>query len=55
MYYNIESWILTGVKNGEATYAKMRMGTNQAGQFSYIVEGTQERTQTQYNKTFGKK
>jgi hypothetical protein len=54
-YYNIESWIITGVKNGASTYAQMRMGTNRAGAFSYVVEGTAERTQAQYNKKFGKK
>ena len=53
-YYNIESWIITGVKNGASTYAQMRMGTNKAGAFSYVVEGTNERTQAQYNKKFGK-
>ena len=54
-YYNIESWIITGVKKGASTYAKLRMGTNRAGAFSYVVEGTAERTQAQYNKKFGKK
>ena len=53
-YYNIESWIITGVKNGASTYAQMRMGTNKAGAFSYVVEGTKEKTQAQYNKKFGK-
>jgi len=53
-YYNIESWIITGVKNGASTYAQMRMGTNKSGAFSYVVEGTKEKTQAQYNKKFGK-
>ena len=53
-YYNIESWIITGVKKGASTYSKMRMGTNRAGAFSYVIEGTKERTQAQYNKKFGK-
>jgi hypothetical protein len=51
-YYNIESWIITGVKEARATYAQMRMGTNKAGAFSYVVEGTNERTQDQYEKKF---
>jgi hypothetical protein len=54
-YYNIESWIITGVKNGASTYAQMRMGTNKAGAFSYVVEGTKEKSQVQYNKKFGKR
>ena len=54
-YYNIESWIITGVKDGASTYAQMRMGTNKAGAFSYVVEGTNEKTQDQYNKKFGKR
>ena len=53
-YYNIESWIITGVEKGQSTYAQMRMGTNQAGKFSYIVEGTKTRSLTEYNKRFGK-
>ena len=53
-YYNIESWIITGVENGQSTYAQMRMGTNQAGKFSYIVEGTKTRSLKDYNKRFGK-
>ncbi len=53
-YYNIESWIITGVENGKSTYAQMRMGTNQAGSFSYVVEGTKSRSLSDYNKRFGK-
>ena len=53
-YFNIESWIITGVENGQSTYAQMRMGTNQAGSFSYIVEGTKQRSLIDYNKRFGK-
>ena len=53
-YYNIESWIITGVESGQSTYAQMRMGTNQAGKFSYIVEGTKTKTLKEYNKRFGK-
>ena len=53
-YYNIESWIITGVEKGQSTYAQMRMGTNQAGKFSYIVEGTKTRSLAEYNKRFGK-
>ena len=30
------------------------MGTNKAGAFSYVVEGTKEKSQDQYNKKFGK-
>ena len=52
-YYNIESWIITGVKNGISMYAQMRMGTNKAGAFSYVVEGTKVRDQSKYNKKFG--
>ena len=51
-YYNIESWIITGVKEGRSTYAKMRMGTNRSGAFSYVIEGTQERSQDDYEKKF---
>jgi len=51
-YYNVESWIITGVKEARATYAQMRMGTNKSGAFSYVVEGTNERTQDQYEKKF---
>ena len=53
-YFNIESWIITGVENGQSTYAQMRMGTNQAGAFSYVVEGTKQRSLKDYNKRFGK-
>ena len=53
-YYNIESWIITGVENGKSTYAQMRMGTNKAGAFSYIVEGTKTKTLDQYNRRFRK-
>jgi hypothetical protein len=52
-YYNIESWIITGVKDGISMYAQMRMGTNKAGAFSYVVEGTKVRDQSKYNKKFG--
>ena len=54
-YYNIESWIITGVRNGASTYAQMRMGTNKAGAFSYVVEGTKEKNQAEYNRKFGKR
>ena len=53
-YYNIESWIITGVVNGTSTYSQMRMGTNKAGAFSYVVEGSKEKDQAQYNRKFGK-
>ena len=52
VYYNIESWIITGVEEGRSTYAKMRMGTNRSGAFSYVIEGTQSRSQTDYEKKF---
>lgn len=55
LYYNVESWIITGVKEARATYAQMRMGTNKAGAFSYVVEGTNEKTQDQYETKFKKK
>ncbi len=32
----------------------MRMGTNKAGAFSYIVEGTKTKTLDQYNRRFRK-
>ena len=54
-YYNIECWIITGVKDGVSQYAQMRMGTNKAGAFSYVVEGTKTRNLTQYNTKFRKK
>ena len=54
-YYNIESWIITGVKDGISMYAQMRMGTNKAGAFSYVVEGTKEKNQAEYNRKFGKR
>ena len=52
-YYNIESWIITGVVNGASTYSQMRMGTNKAGAFSYVIEGTKTKSQAEYNKKFG--
>ena len=52
-YYNIESWIITGVVNGTSTYSQMRMGTNKAGAFSYVIEGTKTKSQAEYNKKFG--
>ena len=52
-YYNIESWIITGVVNGTSTYSQMRMGTNKAGAFSYVIEGTKTKTQAEYNRKFG--
>ena len=52
VYYNIESWIITGVEEGRSTYAKMRMGTNRSGAFSYVIEGTQARSQDDYEKKF---
>tara|TARA_B100001996_G_scaffold382327_1_gene373865 strand:- start:1100 stop:2989 length:1890 start_codon:yes stop_codon:yes gene_type:complete len=54
-YYNIECWIITGVKDGVSQYAQMRMGTNKAGAFSYVVEGTKTRDLTKYNTKFRKK
>ena len=52
VYYNIESWIITGVEEGRSTYAKMRMGTNRSGAFSYVIEGTKSRSQDDYEKKF---
>jgi len=52
-YYNIESWIITGVVNGASTYSQLRMGTNKAGAFSYVIEGSKTKDQAQYNKKFG--
>lgn len=52
-YYVIYSAFVLGVDgNGNPKYAENRMGTNRAGAFSYVIEGTKEMSVEEFEKYY---